>query len=173
MTKSFIAGILHYLPEFCCLTNATVNSYKRLVSGYDAPSYVAWSRENKNLLLRVPKTHDPVVELCSPDLTANPYLAIAACLEAGLEGIKQNMMPPESIDVSMNTLSKKEIEKMGIKSMPINLFNALENAKKSDFVKNLLGEKLFETYISAKEEEYNEYRKTISQWEIDKYLARY
>lgn len=172
-TKSFIAGIMHYIPEICCLTNPTVNSYKRLVCGYDAPSRIAWSRENKNLLIRVPRTNSSVVELCSPDATANPYLALAACLAAGLEGIKNAMELPDSIDVSLNSLSKEEVEKMGIEEMPINLFYALRNAKKSEFVKNLLGDKLFKVYIKTKEIEYDEYREEVSKWEIDKYLIKY
>ena len=172
-TKSFIAGIMHYIPEICCLTNPTVNSYKRLVCGYDAPSRIAWSRENKNLLIRVPRSNSSVVELCSPDATANPYLAIAACLAAGLEGIKKNMQLPESVDVYPETLSNEEMEKMGIEEMPINLFYAVRNAKKSDFLKNLLGEKLFKIYIKAKEMEYDAYRAEISKWEIEKYLIKY
>lgn len=172
-TKSFIAGILHYTSEMCCITNPTVNSYKRMVAGYDAPCSIAWSRENKNLLIRVPRKNSNVVELCSPDGTANPYLAIAACLSAGLEGIKKGMIPPKSIDVDLNTLSKKEQKELGAEDMPINLYYAIQSAKNSDFVKNLLGEKLFNTYIKAREREYDEYRTTITKWEIDKYLTKY
>lgn len=172
-TKSFIAGIMHYIPEICCITNPTVNSYKRLVCGYDAPSRIAWSRENKNLLIRVPRSNNSVVELCSPDPAANPYLAIAACLAAGLEGIKNKMILPKSVDVPIDSLSEEELERLGIEEMPINLFCALRNAKNSDFLKNLLGEKLFKVYIKAKEKEYDEYRGEVSKWEIDKYLIKY
>lgn len=171
--QGFIAGILHFLPQICCITNPTVNSYKRLVSGYNAPSRIVWSKENNNLLLRVPRGESSVIELRSPDATANPYLALAACLAAGLEGIKQNMTPPESVDVQVDGLSEKEMEKLGAEELPINLFYALKNAKKSDFVKNLLGETLFDIYISAKEKEYDEYRTTVSQWEVDRYLIKY
>ena len=172
----FIAGLLKYTPDMACLTNPTVNSYKRFIPGYEAPCYISWSESNRSLLVRVPssrKGNDARVELRSPDPTANPYLAIAACLKAGLEGIKNNEALPPSIDVNIYNLSDKEREALGIKSLPISLNEAINIAKKSEFIKNLLGEKFAKGYFEAKEEEYGQYRRTINQWEIEKYLIAY
>lgn len=171
----FAAGILKYTPDMAVLTNPTVNSYKRFVSGYEAPCYISWSERNRSLLIRIPssKTGDASVELRSPDPTANPYLALAACLEAGLKGIKDKETLPPSIDVNIYKLSDKEREYLGIKNLPISLNEAVSIAKKSDFIAELLGEKFTQSYLLAKEQEYDEYRRTINQWEIEKYLIQY
>lgn len=172
----FTAGLLKYTPDMSCLTNPTVNSYKRFIPGYEAPCYISWSERNRSLLVRVPalkKVGDLRVELRSPDPTANPYLALAACLKAGLEGIKNNETLPPSIDVNIYKLSDKEREALGIKSLPISLNESVRIAKNSEFVKSLLGETLASSYLSAKEKEYGEYRKTINQWEIEKYFIAY
>lgn len=173
--KSFVAGLLRYIPEICCLTNPTVNSYKRLIPGYNAPSYIAWSKKNNSLLVRVPSTKGKHarVELRSPDPTANPYLAIAAALAAGFEGIKQGMTPPPSVDCDMSRLSGEELTALGVKALPVSLRQALEEARKSEFLEKLLGKKLLNAYISAKDAEYDDYRKTVSSWEVEKYLFRY
>ena len=124
--------------------------------------------------MRVPHSAKPVntrIELRLPDLTANPYLALAACLKAGIEGIKNNYELPAGIDINLYELSHAEREKLGVRSLPISLNEALNIAKNSDFVTELLGENLKKRYIDAKREEYDEYRKSISQWEINKYLA--
>lgn len=175
VARSFAAGILKYAPEICCLTNPTVNSYKRLIPGYNAPSYISWSKKNNSHLLRIPRTkgRHARVELRSPDPTANPYLAIAAALAAGLEGIKQNMTPPPSVDCDMSKLSEEEIEALGVKALPVSLRSALNEAKKSEFLEKLLGKKLMYSYIKAKEAEYEEYRNNVSSWEVEKYLIRY
>lgn len=172
----FTAGLLKYTPDMACITNPTVNSYKRFVPGYEAPCYISWSESNRSLLIRVPssnKSENMRVELRSPDPTANPYLAIAACLKAGLMGIKNSEILPPSIDVNIYNLTAKERESLGIKSLPISLNEAVNIAKKSEFVNELLGEKLASTYLEVKAEEYGEYRRTINQWEIDKYLITY
>ena len=172
----FIAGLLKYTPDMACLTNPTVNSYKRFIPGYEAPCYISWSESNRSLLVRVPssrKGNDARVELRSPDPTANPYLAIAACLRAGLNGIKDNEELPPSIDVNIYKLSDKEREYLGIKSLPISLNEAIRIGRKSEFIDELLGAKFAESYFAAKEEEYGEYRRTINQWEIEKYLIAY
>ena len=126
--------------------------------------------------MRVPssrKGNDARIELRSPDPTANPYLALAACLKAGLKGIRNNETLPPSIDVNIYKLSDKERESLGIESLPISLNEAVRIAKKSDFIKELLGEKFASSYFAAKEQEYGEYRQTINQWEIEKYLIAY
>lgn len=172
----FTAGILKYTPDMACLTNPTVNSYKRFVPGYEAPCYISWSERNRSLLVRIPssrKDSDARIELRSPDPTANPYLAIAACLKAGLNGIRDNETLPPSIDVNIYMLSDKERESLGIKNLPISLNEAVRIAKKSGFINELLGEGFAVRYLSAKEQEYDEYRCTINQWEIEKYLIQY
>lgn len=174
--KQFAAGLLKYTPDMACLTNPTVNSYKRFTPGFEAPCYISWSDKNRSLLLRVPaasKAEDARIELRSPDATANPYLAIAACLKAGLMGIKDDLTLPPSIDVNVYNLSPKEREALNVKHLPISLNEAVRIAKKSEFINTLLGEELASRYFEAKEKEYDEYRKTINQWEIEKYLIEY
>ncbi len=174
--NKFIAGLLKYTPDMACLTNPTVNSYKRFIPGYEAPCYISWSESNRSLLVRVPAVRNKEetrVEFRSPDPTANPYLALAACLKAGLEGIKNSEPLPPSIDVNIYKLSDKERESLGIKSLPISLNEAISIAKKSAFVKELMGVEFASSYFEAKEKEYGEYRRTINQWEIEKYLIAY
>lgn len=174
--QQFTAGLLKYTPDMSCLTNPTVNSYKRFTPGYEAPCFISWSEKNRSLLVRVPSSKDEEharIELRSPDLTANPYLAIAACLKAGIRGIKDNLSLPPSIDVNVYNLTSKERETLGVEKLPISLNEAVRIAKKSDFIKELLGDELKERYLAAKEQEYDEYRKTINQWEIEKYLIEY
>ena len=175
VAKSFIAGLLRYIPEICFITNPTVNSYKRLIPGYNAPSYIAWSKKAGSLLVRVPSTsgNHARVELRSPDPAANPYLAIAAALAAGLEGIKQNMTPPPSVDCDMSKLSAGELSALGVKALPVSLRQALDEARHSEFIETLLGKKLMKAYIGEKDREYEDYRRTVSSWEVDRYLIRY
>lgn len=174
--RQFTAGLLKYTPDMSCITNPTVNSYKRFTPGYEAPCYISWSAKNRSLLVRVPSLKDSEharIELRSPDSTANPYLAIAACLKAGLQGIKDNLTLPPSIDVNIYNLTEREREALGVKKLPISLNEAVKIAKQSDFIRELLGYELASRYFEAKEEEYNEYRLTINQWEIEKYLIQY
>lgn len=174
--KHFIAGILKYTPDMACLTNPTVNSYKRFIPGFEAPCYISWSENNRSLLVRVPTVREggeKHIELRSPDSTANPYLAIAACLKAGLEGIKNEEPLQSGIDVNIYKLSERERASLGIKSLPISLNEAVKIAKGSEFVRELIGEKFMLSYLAAKEKEYDEYRKTINQWEIENYLIQY
>lgn len=174
--RQFTAGLLKYTPDMSCLTNPTVNSYKRFTPGYDAPCYISWSSKNRSLLVRVQSMNDAErarIELRSPDPTANPYLALAACLKAGLQGIKDNLVLAPSIDVNLYTLTDKELDALGVKKLPISLNEAVRIAKKSDFVRDLLGEELAAEYLDAKEQEYNDYRMTINQWELEKYLIQY
>lgn len=177
LTYRFIAGLLNYTREIACLTNPTVNSYKRFIPGADAPCHISWSENNRSLLIRAVKSRNPeeaAIEYRSPDATANPYLAIAGILKAGLEGIKNDSLAlPPSIGMNVAKLSDDERKMLGIKRMPVSLNEALRIAKDSEFITNLLGKNLKENYISDKEKEYDEYRRTISKWELEKYLISY
>lgn len=176
MAYKFIAGLLKYTPDIVCLTNPTVNSYRRFIPGYEAPCYISWSQTNKSLLVRVPAFKDgkhACVEYRSPDPTANPYLALAACLKAGMAGIEENAELPPSVDVNIANLSHEERKALGIKKLPISLNEAVNIGKKSEFLAALLGEGFKETYLNAKEAEYDSYRRKISQWEMDNYLINY
>lgn len=176
-TYRFIAGLLHYTREIACLTNPTVNSYKRFIPGADAPCHISWSENNRSLLIRAIESRIPelsCIEYRSPDPTANPYLAIAAILKAGLMGIKnRDITLPPSIGMNINDLSDEELKMLGIERMPVSLNEALSIAKKSELVSEILGEKLKENYIAKKEAEYDQYRRTISKWELDRYLVQY
>ncbi len=172
----FMAGILKHTREAACLTNPTVNSYKRFIPGFNAPCYISWSENNKSLLVRIPHCTRPensAIELRSPDNTANPYLAIAALLKAGLMGIKNGYRLPAGIDVNLHGLKQSEREALGVESLPISLNEAVSIAEKSEFITELLGDELKKKYLDIKKQEYNSYRKSISQWEIDKYLITY
>ncbi len=173
---SFIAGLLKYTPDIACIVNPTVNSYKRFTPGFEAPCHIAWSETNRSLLVRVPKAlneESTRIEYRSPDPTANPYLAFAACLKAGLAGIKEGLTPPASLDMNIYKLNEHELQTLGIEPLPISLKSALTAAKSSEFVKELLGRELAATYIGAKEEEYDSYAYTISEWERDAYLTKF
>lgn len=172
----FIAGILEYTAEMSCFTNPIVNSYKRFTPGFDAPCYISWSSRNSSLLLKIPPQPYPeeaCIELRSPDPSANPYLAIAACLKAGLDGIEKDIELPPSIDVNIHELSNREKEMLGIKNLPISLNEAIKIARGSEFVTELLGKKFKDAYLNAKQEEYRSYSRTISQWELDNYFIKY
>ncbi|MDY3032148.1 MAG: type I glutamate--ammonia ligase [Clostridia bacterium] len=172
----FIAGLLKYTPDITCITNPTVNSYKRFVPGYEAPCYISWSEKNRSLLVRIPSCcsgGNARIEYRSPDPTANPYLALAACLKAGLQGIKDNLPLPPSVDVNIYKLTEEEREAIGVKNLPISLNEAISIAKKSDFITELLGRDMKKKYLDAKASEYGEYRKIISEWELNTYMLRY
>ncbi len=176
MGYKFMAGILRYMPEFSFITNPIVNSYRRIVSGFDAPEYVGWSSNNRSLMVRVPyfsESGNARIELRNPDATSNPYLVLAACLASGLEGIKRNLPVPKSINVNMFDIPKAEAKTLGMKNLPISLNEAIKLASGSDFVREVLGEKLVDSYIGVKEKEYGDYRIQVSKWEIDKYLTIY
>ncbi len=176
-TYRFIAGLLHYTREISCLTNPTVNSYRRFIPGADAPCHISWSENNRSLLIRAIRTRKPenaIIEYRSPDGTANPYLAIAAILKAGLAGIKDSSIAlPPSIGMNVSDITEEEKSLMGIKKMPVSLNEALKIARGSQLIEELLGAKLKEHYISNKEAEYDEYRREVSKWELDRYLVQY
>jgi glutamine synthetase len=156
------------------ITNPLVNSYKRLVPNFEAPVYVAWSASNRSPLIRVPAGRGSAarIELRCPDPSANPYLTLAACLAAGLDGIKNKLTPPESIDKNIFSLSDEERNALGVKSLPIDLKEAVNALEKSDFMKEVLGNHISKKYIAAKKVEWEEYRTQVTSWEIDQYLYR-
>lgn len=172
---NFIGGIMENILGIIAITNPLVNSYKRLVSGYEAPVYIAWSNKNRSPLIRVPasKSFEKRVELRCPDPSANPYLVLACLLKAGLKGIKENINAPKSIEKNIFDMSTKEREEENIKCLPKNLQEAILEMKNSSLVKEVLGEHIFNKYIEAKTLEWDEYTKQVHQWEIDKYLKKY
>lgn len=171
----FIGGVLKNIRNITAINNPIVNSYKRLVPGYEAPVYLAWSLANRSALLRVPAKRGNAtrVELRSPDPSCNPYLAFAAILTAGLDGIKNQIEPPPSVDQNIYHLSEKERKKLRIDSLPGSLFEALELLEKNPVGKEALGEHIFNEFLCAKKIEWDNYRTDVSPWEIDKYLAKY
>ncbi len=172
---NFIAGLLTHMKEMTSVTNPLVNSYKRLVPGFEAPCYIAWSSQNRSPLIRIPATRGAGtrVELRCPDPSANPYLAIAVCLAAGLDGIKRDLKVPDSVDTNVYHLTEEQRQEMGIDSLPATLLEAIELTKNSEFVKNALGEHIHTRYVEAKEAEYKEYAQRTTQWELQKYLINY
>lgn len=171
---NFIAGLLYHVKSFTAITNPVVNSYKRLVPGYEAPIYIAWSASNRSPLIRIPSSRGlgTRIELRSPDPASNPYLVFAASLAAGLDGIRNKMEPLHSVDVNIFNLTEDEREQNGIDRLPASLEAALEECVKSDFLRVVLGDHIFNRYIEAKQKEWDDYRKQVHAWEIKSYLMR-
>lgn len=170
----FIGGLMKHMKAICFITNPVVNSYKRLVPGYEAPVYIAWSARNRTPLIRIPDTRGDAVrvELRSPDPSANPYLALAVCLAAGLEGIQNEIMPPKSVDCNIYEMSEEERKASGIEMLPGSLLEAAREFEKDAFIQSVLGEDLSKKYIEAKSREYADYRAQVTDWEISRYLHR-
>lgn len=172
---NYIAGVMKHIHSIAAVTNPTINSYKRLVPGYEAPCYVAWSAKNRSPLIRIPASRGAGtrVELRSPDPTCNPYLAIALELAAGLDGIKNNLTPPQSIDRNIFKMTAAEMDENGVSCLPGNLYDALQLFKSSDLVKETLGEHIFDIYYEFKIKEWDSFRTAVHPWEINEYLTRY
>lgn len=171
----FIGGIMRHIKGMAAVTNQLVNSYKRLVPGYDAPVYIAWSTTNRSPLIRIPAERggSTRIELRSPDSAANPYLMLAVCLKAGLDGIVNRIEPPESVDCNIYTMTEAQRRSLGIENLPGTLIEAVEELKKDTFILDVLGKHVAEKYIAAKEQEWQQYRAHVSEWEIQQYLYRY
>jgi len=171
----FIAGLLDHVKGIAAVTNPLVNSYKRLVPGYEAPCYLAWSASNRTALIRIPASRGmgTRVELRSPDPSTNPYLCLALCLAAGLDGIKRKLMPPKQVTKSIFEMTPEERTENGITSLPGSLEKALFEYQKDPLVKQVLGDHIYERYLTAKTEEWESYRLSVTDWEINKYLLRY
>ena len=170
----FIGGLMKHIKGMAAITNPLVNSYKRLVPGFEAPASIAWSATNRSPLIRIPSRQGDSarVELRCPDPSANPYLVLAVCLAAGLDGIRNQIMPPESVDKNIFEMTSEEKEAAGIESLPSSLWEAIQELEKDEFVKNVLGEHLCGHYIRAKKEEWAQYSRHVSAWELEQYLYR-
>ncbi|WP_047985208.1 type I glutamate--ammonia ligase [Ornithinibacillus californiensis] len=171
----FIAGIMKHSTDFTAVTNPTVNSYKRLVPGYEAPSYVAWSASNRSPLLRIPNSRglSTRVEVRSVDPAANPYMALSVLLAAGLDGVKNNLTPPPAVDRNIYVMTKEEREENQILDLPATLMDALSLLTKNEVIVESLGDHLFEHFIEAKEIEWDMFRTTVHPWEREQYLSMY
>lgn len=171
----FIAGIMEHIQGMTVITNPIVNSYKRLVPGYEAPVYIAWSATNRSPLIRIPATRGAGsrIELRSADPAANPYLALAVCLEAGLDGIERKLNPPASVDRNIFEMTDEEKAANGIKCLPDNLLDAIKGLENDEFIKGVLGRHLTTKYIEAKKSEWREFNAHVTNWEIDQYLAKF
>ncbi|MFA6309502.1 MAG: type I glutamate--ammonia ligase [Clostridia bacterium] len=171
----FIGGLMKNMRSIAALTNPTINSYKRLVPGYEAPVYIAWSARNRSPLIRVPAARGSStrLEVRCPDPSCNPYLALAGILAAGLDGIENKIKPTDSTDKNIFEMTDKQMAEAGIAALPGSLEEAVAEMCKSDLVKNVLGEHVFEKFVEAKHEECDEYRTKVSQWELDQYLTKY
>ena len=172
LAYQFIAGIMYHAPGMTALTNPVVNSYKRLIPGYQAPVYITWARNNRSPLVRVPETRNNNirVELRSPDASANPYLALAACLAAGLDGIRRQMTPPPKAEANLFAMSEDEIAVRGINRLPENLGDALRALEEDDLLRGMLGGFAFPRYVQAKKAEWEAYCAQVTAWEVDEYL---
>ncbi|MGG1574342.1 type I glutamate--ammonia ligase [Fictibacillus sp. NRS-1165] len=171
----FLAGILKHAQDFTAITNPTVNSYKRLVPGYEAPCYVAWSMQNRSPLIRIPASRglSTRVEVRSVDPTANPYLAMAVLLASGLDGIKNKLETPAPIDRNIYVMDKEEREAEGIKDLPATLKEAIDRLKKSEVLLKALGEHAAEHFVEAKEIEWDMFRTQVHPWEREQYMSMY
>lgn len=168
----FIGGLLKHVKAITFITNPLVNSYKRLVPGYDAPVYIAWSARNRTPLIRIPaiRGEHARVELRSPDPSANPYLALAVCLAAGLDGIRSQIEPPAGIDRNLFAMTDEERKEAGVESLPGSLLEAIREFEKDEYIRGVLGEDLAKRYVKAKTKEYADYRGQVTNWELTKYL---
>jgi glutamine synthetase len=171
----FLAGLLKHVRSLTAICDPTVNSYKRLVPGYEAPVYVAWSASNRSPLVRIPSDRGmgTRLELRSVDPSANPYLATATILAAGLDGLKNKLTPMPSVDENIYQMSEEERLEKGIDNLPDTLYNALKDLKTDAVVRDALGEHLFASFYEAKTREYDTYRQQVSDWERTKYMSQY
>jgi glutamine synthetase len=171
----YVGGLLEHARSFSLVTNPLVNSYKRLVPGYEAPVHVAWAHRNRSPLVRVParRGKGTRVELRMPDPAANPYLALAVQLAAGLDGIRRRIEPPEPVEKNIFTLSVRDRRRYRIQELPRDLSEALEAFRRSPLMREVLGDHVFNHLIAAKEQEWQQYSTQVHDWEIERYLASY
>lgn len=172
---SFIAGVLKHVAGITAVTNPLVNSYKRLVPGYEAPCYIAWSASNRTDIIRIPASRGAGtrVELRSPDPSTNPYLCLACCLAAGMDGIKNNLPAPDSVDVNLFKSTQEERDALGVKNLPGSLYEALKTMEEDGLVKEVLGEHAYNAFYTSKMQEWDSFRMFVSQWELDEYMTIY
>lgn len=178
VAKKYIAGQLKHARGMCAVLAPLVNSYKRLVPGYEAPVYISWARVNRSALIRVPKNRPNKpqaarIELRCPDPSCNPYLAFAVMVRAGLEGIEQNLDVPEPVEENLYHFDESERRRRNIQTLPGTLPEALEEMERDELVRETLGDHITERLLEAKREEWNEFRMRVTQWELDRYLDMY
>jgi glutamine synthetase len=168
----FIAGLLKYIKELSGVLNQTVNSYKRLVPGYEAPTYIAWANRNRSALIRIPSKRGKSArcELRNPDVSCNPYLAFSVMLAAGLRGIEDKLEPPAPVEKNIYALSEEERQQYGIEQLPESLGHALVLMSKSELVRETLGDHVFENLLHVKRKEWDAYRLHVTKWELENYL---
>ncbi len=171
----FMAGLIKHMKGMTLITNPLVNSYKRLVPGFEAPVHIAWSRANRSPLIRVPASRGEStrIELRSPDPCCNPYLTLALCLAAGLEGIRNKLEAPQSVDRNIFAMTEEERNTLGIEKLPTTLGEAIAEFEKDDFVKNVLGEHITEKYLQEKKAEWAACQARVTDWEIEQYLLKF
>ena len=171
----FLGGLMEHARAFTAVCNPTVNSYKRLVPGYEAPVYVAWSGRNRSPLIRVPESRglSTRLELRSVDPAANPYLAMAVLLEAGLDGITRELTPPPAVDRNIYIMNEEERAEALIKDLPSTLHNAIKELRVDSVMVNALGQHIFSNFVEAKRMEWASFRQTVSEWEREQYLELY
>ena len=173
--RHFIAGQLEHIRGMCAVLNPLVNSYKRLVPGYEAPCYVAWSASNRSALVRIPSARGQSTraELRSPDPSCNPYLALALCLTAGLDGMERKLEPPAEITENIYAMRREDRKKHGIRSLPGTLNEAVEELRADPVLIEALGDHVFTQYTEGKIREWEQYRSRVSNWELERYMIRY
>jgi len=171
----YIGGLMRHIRAITAITNPTVNSYKRLVSGFEAPVYIAWSSQNRSPLIRIPAKKGPStrIELRSPDPSCNPYLALAVCLKAGLHGIKNQIEPPPPCNRNIYAMTLQERKEAGVGELPQSLHEAIEELKSDPLIQEALGPHVFSRYVEAKQIEWDRYRIQVHPWEIEEYLAKF
>jgi glutamine synthetase len=171
----YIGGLLRHAKGFCAITNPLVNSYKRLVPGYEAPTNIAWSERNRSPLVRVPAARGDAtrIELRMPDPSCNPYLALAVILRSGLDGIEKQVDPGPPVNKNIYKMSHRERRHLRIDELPMNLSEALDELEKDDLIRETLGDHIFNHFVEAKREEWFDYIRQVSPWEVERYLAAY
>lgn len=169
----FLNGILEHARAITAIGNPTVNSYKRLIPGFEAPVYISWASKNRSPLVRIPFAEEvnTRLEMRSADPTANPYLLLAACLTAGLQGIKEQKKPMDPIDSNVFEMSEAERQERGIKPLPSTLHNAIKAFKEDKLIQSAIGEHLTQSFIDSKELEWSQYTQSVSDWERDRYMG--
>jgi len=172
IARRWIAGIIKHSKNFCAITNPTVNSYKRLVPGYEAPCYISWSDQNRSVMIRIPASRGKSTrtEIRSVDTTANPYLAVAVILASGLDAIENNLPLVEPINENLFALTLEERKARGVESLPDNLNEAINFLKEDELMRETLGDHIFNKFIEYKTKEWEEFKKTVTEWEINRYI---
>lgn len=175
IARYYIGGLLKHARALAAVTSPTVNSYKRLVPGFEAPVYISWAERNRSPLIRIPAKRGAStrIELRCPDPSCNPYLAIAVCLAAGLDGIEKKIEPPAPCNFNIYELTSDQRRELGIGTLPISLEEALRELATDEIIKNALGEHIYERFRAAKQKEWDEYRTQVYPWEVEQYLTKF